>query len=649
MRIHFETSALDSMRTTTNGPQIDFIKNEILPRTANFWSSALKVVPVEGSLFISPSELVSRIYCGDSEFSRVPNEHISVGVKDTDLILYVSGQPSPTFCGEFTLAVAVACNFDQFDRPTAGAINFCIDQIELNDDGTASETVIEDNTDVAVHEAAHVLGMSSNSFRFYWDSERGIPYTSRPFSSSTVTCVNGKEESLILPAENTMKFFIAKNGQRHASIVTPRVRAVARNQFDCQTVEGAQLENQPTGSQSCTGDHWDERLFYPEALSGVISPNSNFVSALTFALMEDSGWYMANYSHSRMSPWGHGAGCEFVTEPCLISDLITGETIVPDYGRGYFCNRGSARGCSPAHTHKMACQVLDYALFFPPTPPEKQFQYFSDQPTQGGPRQADYCPLYGATYSGLQPEELDCRIEGNKDVISFYSEEYGSDSMCFETTSGEGRCYEAKCIYDEFLLKVNVRGEWLTCDEDFKKIEIRVSGGAISSTLTCPRLSSACPDMYCPANCAGRGVCNFKASVNGTVRPQCECFNKNDTSPGCSESLVLDGKYLRDSTDLIDKAKESFFDPLVAVFVDHPDAWTTASWAWAAGMFVIFLLMVLCICSSFWPTKKRRVRRTYTSGSPRQRPSRNPRSPRAVVSPAESPQRTKGSRSQRRR
>lgn len=48
-------------------------------------------------------------------------------------------------------------------------------------------------------------------------------------------------------------------------------------------------KNQPTGSGSCTGDHWDERMFYPEALSGVISPTANIMSPITLALLEDSG------------------------------------------------------------------------------------------------------------------------------------------------------------------------------------------------------------------------------------------------------------------------------------------------------------------------------------------------------------------------
>jgi hypothetical protein len=56
------------------------------------------------------------------------------------------------------------------------------------------------------------------------------------------------------------------------------------------------------------------------------------------------------------------------------------------------------------------------------------------------------------------------------------------------------------------------------------------------------------------------------------------CFDPNDTSEACSASLIPNGKFLDDSSGLFNNIEENFFDPLIKVFVDHPDAWTTASW-----------------------------------------------------------------------
>jgi len=242
LRISFRTNALDNMRTSENAAKIDFIKNKILPGIAKFWSSALNVVPVVGNLKIQPGDLANRQYCGDSEFSLVPASDISDGVPDTDLVAYVSGTPSTRFCGPSTLAVAVACNFDQFDRPTAGNINFCLDQIQLNADGTANEADIVENTSVGIHEMCHVLGMSSNSYRYFWDITTGKPRTARPFKTSTVTCVTGVQQTLALPDTNTMTFSIASNGQRYATIVTPTVQTIVRNHFNCPSLSGARLE-----------------------------------------------------------------------------------------------------------------------------------------------------------------------------------------------------------------------------------------------------------------------------------------------------------------------------------------------------------------------------------------------------------------------
>lgn len=431
IRIVFFADALDDARDSSNAAKIDWYKNVILPKTAEFWTSALSVIPVSGPLRVSSTELNSFSHCGDTEFTEVPNSHKSEGVVDADLILYVSGSNSQRFCPARTLAVAVPCNFDQFDRPTAGAINVCLDNIVLNDDGTARPEVEQDYVDVTIHEVGHVLGHSSNSYRFFWDAETGQPRTSRPFQARSVTCVDGNTRSLILPDENTMVFGEDANGSRFASIVTPKVRTIARNQFDCQSLEGARLENQPTRAESCAGDHWDERMFYPEALTAVISPTANILSSLTLALMEDSGWYRANYTSSRSNPWGLGVGCAFVNQPCLVQGS-SGRTEVPSYGEGFFCTSVQQRGCSAEHTHKMACTVIDYNFNLPIQLPDPQYQYFPDEPGKGGPRQADYCPLYGSTYDNIKAGGMDCANPSNAPLFNIYRYEISHYSVLVE-------------------------------------------------------------------------------------------------------------------------------------------------------------------------------------------------------------------------
>ena len=149
--------------------------------------------------------------------------------------------------------------------------------------------------------------------------------------------------------------------------------------------------------------------------------------------------------------------------------------------------------------------------------------------------------------------------------------------------------------------QIEVGGKWRTCEFDFQEIDFGFGIG----TLVCPRLSQVCPDLFCPFNCAGRGVCNYEANINGTIRPQCECFDQNDTSAGCSDSLIPPGNFLDDSTGLFDNIEETFFDPFISVFVDHPSKWTSASWAWAAGLLAVLLILLVCLCSSLCPKRRR--------------------------------------------
>jgi leishmanolysin-like peptidase len=213
----------------------------------------------------------------------------------------------------------------------------------------------------------------------------------------------------------------SSNGQPNVFITTPKVQAVVRNQFDCQSLIGAQLENQPTGTNICYGDHWDERQFNPEAMTAIISPTRNILSPLTLALMEDSGWYKANYTQSRLNPWGMGAGCDFYSDPCLIPSESSSTTpSMPSYSEGYFCTASSNRGCFADYTAKFACTVLDYNYILPKALPPTRFQYFPSDPTQGGPEQSDYCPVYESTYNGLDEVSLDCTNSASSPSVNLY-------------------------------------------------------------------------------------------------------------------------------------------------------------------------------------------------------------------------------------
>lgn len=52
-----------------------------------------------------------------------------------------------------------------------------------------------------------------------------------------------------------------------------------------------------------------------EAMTGTHTQSPVF-SRITLALMEDSGWYKANYSMASDLKWGKNLGCDFAMRSC---------------------------------------------------------------------------------------------------------------------------------------------------------------------------------------------------------------------------------------------------------------------------------------------------------------------------------------------
>lgn len=96
-------------------------------------------------------------------------------------------------------------------------------------------------------------------------------------------------------------------------MVTPRVVEEVRKHFNCSELEGAELEDQ--GGEGTALTHWEKRVFESEAMSGTHSSRPVF-SRITLALMEDTGWYKANYDMSSDLTWGKNLGCDFVMKSC---------------------------------------------------------------------------------------------------------------------------------------------------------------------------------------------------------------------------------------------------------------------------------------------------------------------------------------------
>lgn len=125
---------------------------------------------------------------------------------------------------------------------SVGMIHFCLDAIGL-EGGAVPESQTTTSIEVAIHEVAHILGMNSDLFPLFRD-ENGERYTPIPFKSTSIECIDGTiHDDVIVPSERVLQRRNYIDGSiAHFEIVTPRVKSVVRNQFDCQSITGAQLE-----------------------------------------------------------------------------------------------------------------------------------------------------------------------------------------------------------------------------------------------------------------------------------------------------------------------------------------------------------------------------------------------------------------------
>jgi leishmanolysin-like peptidase len=241
-------------------------------------------------------------------------------------LLYVSVVDSLRCQNEDTIAYAAHCQQEaELDRPIAGHVNICPSALSTH--GHDLEILLS----TIKHEILHALGFSAGLYAFFRDSN-GRPRTKRfVLLFVLVACkwrilnpnktMTSMQNTVIIVLSsrnrhNRPTSFNHERGYYNADptlirtvlrdwwtadgvvqhpvhlMVTERVREEARRHFNCTDLEGAELENQ--GGDGTALTHWEKRLFENEAMTGTHTQNPVY-SRLTLALMEDSGWYKANY------------------------------------------------------------------------------------------------------------------------------------------------------------------------------------------------------------------------------------------------------------------------------------------------------------------------------------------------------------------
>ncbi|CAK8568971.1 unnamed protein product [Lathyrus sativus] len=433
-----------------------------LGQTADWFRRALSVEPVKGNLRLSGYSA-----CGQDGGVQLPRGYIEEGVPDADLVLLVTTRPTT---GN-TLAWAVACERDQWGRAIAGHVNVAPRHLTAEAETLLSATLI--------HEVMHVLGFDPHAFAHFRDE--------RKRRRDQVT-------------EQVMD---EKLGRMVNRVVLPRVVMHSRYHYAAFSGNFTGLELEDGGGRGTSGSHWEKRLLMNEIMTGSVDTKS-VVSKMTLALLEDSGWYKANYSMADRLDWGRNQGTEFITTPCNL------------WKGAYHCNTTQYSGCTYNREAEGYCPILTYSGDLP-----QWAQYFPQANKGGQSSLADYCTYFVAYSDGSCTDTNSARAPDR-----MLGEVRGSNSRCMASslvrtgfvrgsmTQGNG-CYQHRCINSS--LEIAVDGIWKACPR---------AGGPIlfpgfNGELICPAFTELCNSD--PVSLSGQCLnsCNFNGDC---VDGRCHCF-----------------------------------------------------------------------------------------------------------------------------
>ena len=160
-------------------------------------------------------------------------------------------------------------------------------QVQYAEVGTST---YESQLATAIHEITHALGFASDKYAYWRDhANGGQPRTSRDSDGHpNLGLINLFSNSVKKPDTGTL-FSATERGNTVYKLRTPKILEKARAQFGCATLNGAEIENQ--GGTGTASHHWEKRVFMNDFMSGVKTGLSSAYTPISFALLEDTGWY----------------------------------------------------------------------------------------------------------------------------------------------------------------------------------------------------------------------------------------------------------------------------------------------------------------------------------------------------------------------
>ena len=315
------------------------------------------------------------------------------------------------------------------------------------------------------------------------------------------------------------------NIERHY-ITSKKVIETAKKYFNCDQITGIELDNK--GIINGVSTHWEPRILLGDYMASFgIEYEEQAISEITLSLMEDSGWYKANYFTGGLMRFGKHKGCDFLYEKCL-NQKTHKTSFENEFFDEYYQGRITP-SCSSGR------QSRNYKVFYQYSSPLPQyFQYFEKDTRGGSSYYADYCPIMDSVKSEMINDYYVGNCKNGSDIYgsrtkyknikdnNYYAinnnklpKEFGEsldkdNSFCIITNLvskndlinnkynynfNEPRaiCHEILCSDKSLTIKIN--SEYIVCPRQGGKVEIEGYNGFI-----------LCPDYN--LICTGSIVCN---------------------------------------------------------------------------------------------------------------------------------------------
>jgi leishmanolysin len=140
---------------------------------------------------------------------------------------------------------------------------------------------------VVFHELVHVLALASGSWTRWVDRETGRPYAG-PIETTVANDTYGTKKFRILHTPAIHRCLAERFGSPEFAPGVPM---------------GLEIED--GGGSGTAGAHPEARVYGAEVMCGVFV-GYVFISCVSLAILDDTGWYEVNYSIAEPYPWGDG-------------------------------------------------------------------------------------------------------------------------------------------------------------------------------------------------------------------------------------------------------------------------------------------------------------------------------------------------------